>query len=138
MVESKGEPAVFIAMQTVESMEQPQIETAVKDHIAPGQKIRTDGNKSYAGLNNMEHRHDSTPVPAEKASEDLSRVHTAISNAKRFLVGAYHGVSHKHLQRDLAEFCYRFNRRAGETQITMRLLTAFFSASLITFAELEA
>ncbi len=138
MVESKGEHAGFIAMQTVESMEQPQVETAVKDHIAPGQKIRTDGYKSYTGLNNMGHRHDCTPVPAEKASEDLPWVHTAISNAKRFLLGTYLGVSHKHLQRYLDEFCYRFNRRAWEKQITMRLLTACIFANPITFAELKA
>ena len=138
MVESKGEHAGFIAMQTVASMEQPQVETAVKEHIAPGQKIRTDGYKSYAGLNNMGHRHDGTPVPTENASEDLPWVHTAISNAKRFLLGTYHGVSHKHLQRYLDEFCYRFNRRAWEKQITLRLLTACIFANPITYAELKA
>ena len=138
MVESRGEHAGFIAMQTVPSMEQSQIETAVRDHIAPGQKIRTDGYTSYAGLKNMGHRHDRTPVPAENASEDLPWVHTAISNAKRFLLGTYHGVSHKHLQRYLDEFCYRFNRRAWEKQITMRLLTACVFANPITYAELKA
>ncbi len=112
MVESKGEHAGFIAMQTVESLERPRIETLVKKHIDPAQRLRTDGYKSYAGLTEMGHSHDGTPVPPKKASEDLPWVHTAISNAKRFLLGTYHGVSHKHLQRYLDEFCYRFNRRA--------------------------
>lgn len=138
MVESKGEHAGFIAMQTVESMERPRVETAVKEHIAPRQNIRTDGHKSYAGLTERGHRHDGTPVPTERASEDLPWVHTAISNAKRFLLGTYHGVSHKHLQRYLNEFCYRFNRRAWEKQITLRLLTACIFANPITFAELKA
>ncbi len=137
MVESKGEHAGFIAMQTVPSMEKPQVETVVKENIAPEQKIRTDGYKSYSGLADMGHRHDGTPVPAENAPEDLPWVHTAISNAKRFLLGTYHGVSHKHLQRYLDEFCYRFNRRAWEKQITMRLLTACIFATPITFAELK-
>jgi len=138
MVESKGEHAGFIAMQTTESMERPQVETLVKKHIAPAQRIRTDGYASYAGLTGMGHRHDGSPVPPGKASEDLPWVHTAISNAKRFLLGTYHGVSHKHLQRYLDEFCYRFNRRAWEKQITLRLLTACIFANPITFAELKA
>ena len=138
MVESKGDHAGFIVMQTTESMERPQVETLVKKHIAPAQRIRTDGYKSYAGLTGMGHRHDGNPVPANKASEDLPWVHTAISNAKRFLLGTYHGVSHKHLQRYLDEFCYRFNRRAWEKQITLRLLTACIFANPTTYAELKA
>ena len=138
MVESKDEHAGFITMQTVESMEKSRIEKLVKKHIAPAQRIRTDGYKSYYGLTDMGHRHDGTPVPPKKASEDLPWVHTAISNAKRFLLGTYHGVSHKHLQRYLDEFCYRFNRRAWEKQITLRLLTACVLANPITYAELKA
>ena len=138
MVESKGEHAGFIAMKTVAAITLPQVETLVKKHIAPAQRIRTDGYKSYAGLNKMGHWHDGNPVPGKNASEDLPWVHTAISNAKRFLLGTYHGVSHKHLQRYLDEFCYRFNRRAWEKQITLRLLTACVFANPITFAELKA
>ncbi|MEE8436052.1 MAG: IS1595 family transposase [bacterium] len=137
MVESKGEHAGFIAMQTIESMERQKVETLVEKHIAPAQEIRTDGFKSFAGLTGMGHRHDGNPVPAKKASEDLPWVHTAISNAKRFLLGTYHGVSHKHLQRYLDEFCYRFNRRSWEKQITLRLLTACIFANPITYAELR-
>ncbi len=137
MVESKGEHAGFISMQTIESMEKQKVEMLVKKHIAPAQQIRTDGFKSFAGLTEMGHRHDGNPVPAKKASEDLPWVHTAISNAKRFLLGTYHGVSHKHLQRYLDEFCYRFNRRAWEKQITLRLLTACIFANPITYAELR-
>lgn len=138
MVESKGEHAGFIAMKTVKSMERPQVETVVKKHIAPAQRIRTDGYQSYAFLTGMGHHHNGKPVPPNKASEDLPWVHTAISNAKRFILGTYHGVSHKHLQRYLDEFCYRFNRRAWEKQITLRLLTACIFANPITYAELKA
>lgn len=137
MVESKGEQAGFIAMRTLQSMEQDQVEGAVSGRIAPNQSIRTDGYKSFLHLNALGYKHDGTPVPPEKASEDLPWVHIAISNAKRFLLGTYHGVSHKHLQRYLDEFCYRFNRRSWEKQITLRLLTACIFANPITFAELR-
>ena len=137
MVESKGEHAGFIAMQTVENVERNQVEETVAKCIAPSQRIRTDGYKSYAHLNEMGHQHDGTPVPPNQAAEDLPWVHTAISNAKRFLLGTYHGVSHKHMQRYLDEFCYRFNRRSWEKQITLRLLTACITAAPITYTELK-
>ncbi|MBW8003803.1 MAG: IS1595 family transposase [Planctomycetes bacterium] len=138
MVESKEEHAGFIAMQKVDSMERSIIEKTVKERIAPAQKIRTDGHKSYSNLNELGHSHDGAPVPSNQASEELPWVHTAISNAKRFILGTYHGVSHKHLQRYLDEFCYRFNRRSWEKQLTDRLMTACVNANPVTFAELKA
>ena len=138
MVESKGDKAGFIAMQTIKAVKRVQVEPTVQKHIAPGQNIRTDGLSSYKYLKTIGHRHIGTAVPMEKAHEDLHWVHIAISNAKRFLLGTYHGVSHKHLQRYLDEFCYRFNRRAWEKQITLRLLTACIFAKPITYAELKA
>ena len=137
MVESKGEHAGYIAMRTLESMERKHVEGTVSDWIVPNQSIRTDGHKSFSRLDDLGHRHDGTPVPPETASEDLHWVHIAISNAKTFLLGTYHGVSHKHLQRYLDEFCYRFNRRAWEKQITLRLLTACIFATPVTYAELK-
>ena len=58
-------------------------------------------------------QHYAAPVtPPDKAGEWLPWVHVAIGNLKAFLLGTYHGVSPKHLQEYLNEFCYRFNRRA--------------------------
>ena len=138
MIESKGEKAGFIAMRTIKTVERVHVEPIVCKHIVPSQDIRTDGLASYKYLKTTDHRHNGTPVPPHKGHEDLFWVHTAISNAKRFLLGTYHGVSHKHLQSYLDEFCYRFNRRAWEKQITLRLLTACIFANPITFAELKA
>ncbi len=43
--------------------------------------------------------------------EHLKWLHVVISNAKTFINGTFHGLSERHLQRYLDEFCYRFNRR---------------------------
>jgi len=138
MIESEGDRAGFIAMQTIETVKREHVEPIISQYIVPAQDIRTDGLSSYKYLKTTGHRHNGTPVPPLKGHEDLFWVHTAISNAKRFLLGTYHGVSHKHLQSYLDEFCYRFNRRKWEKQITLRLLTACISANPITFAELKA
>jgi hypothetical protein len=44
-------------------------------------------------------------------SMNMPNVHKALSNAKVYLNGTYHGISAKHLTRHLRERTYRFNRR---------------------------
>ncbi|MCP5056080.1 MAG: transposase [bacterium] len=70
------------------------------------------------GLGSPEEDHD--PVaqgePAN-AAEILPWAHVVISNLKTWLRGTFHGVSHKHLRRYLAEFSYRFDRRWREGEL---------------------
>ncbi|MEK6537129.1 MAG: transposase [Actinomycetota bacterium] len=58
---------------------------------------------------------DTTTSPGcsrgSKAHELLPQVHLVISNFKRWILDVFHGVSAKHLQSYLDEFCYRLNRR---------------------------
>jgi hypothetical protein len=79
-------------------------------------------------------KHKSTP---ESAAKRLPWVHRAISLAKRFLLGTYHGaVNRKYLQPYLDEFCYRFNRRLKESQLCESLLRACVLAPPTTYAAL--
>lgn len=138
MVESREEHAGFIGMKTVAKTDSPEIGAAAAAKIAPGQQIHTDGWSAYRVLEKLGHDHRAQRVPPKEASEKLPWVHIAISNAKCFLLGTYHGVSHKYLQAYLDEFCYRFNRRAWEPTLTSRLLTACLVANPVTLAELKA
>jgi hypothetical protein len=81
-------------------------------------------------------QHRSETVKPREVKEKLPWVHILIGNAKTFIRGTYHGVSHKHLQRYLNEFCYRFNRRLKESEIFDHILTASLSTHTLTFAEL--
>jgi len=138
MVESRDEHAGFIGMKTVAKTDSAEIGAAAAAKIAPGQEIHTDGWRAYRTLEKLGHNHRPERVPPKESSEKLPWVHIAISNAKCFLLGTYHGVSHKYLQAYLDEFCYRFNRRAWEPTLTSRLLTACLTATPVTFAELKA
>jgi len=138
MVESRGEHAGFMAIKTLSTVSKEQINAAANANIAPGQHIRTDGLNAYNGLADLGHDHHAEVVPPTQAHEKLPWVHIAISNAKSFLLGTYHGVSHKYLQAYLDEYCYRFNRRAWEPTLTSRLLTACMAATPVTLAELKA
>lgn len=137
MIENRGDKAGYIAMKIMKSLTGEDIEKVANTFIEPGQNIRTDGFKSYTALEKMGHHHDGRPIPKKQAHEELPWVHIAISNAKRFLLGTYHGVSRHYLQDYLNEFCYRFNRRSWEKQLTDRLMTACIAASPVTYAELR-
>jgi len=66
----------------------------------------------------------------------LKWIHTVISNAKAVIRGAHRGVSQKHLQAYLSEFCYRFNRRFWERELFDRLVKACISSETITYRQL--
>ena len=138
MVENRGEYAGFLAIKTLTAVDKQQVDAAALAKIVPGQHIHTDGLNAYNGLEALGHDHYAEIVPPHQAHEKLPWVHIAISNAKSFLLGTYHGVSHQYLQAYLDEFCYRFNRRSWEPTLTSRLLTACLLASPVTLAELKA
>lgn len=59
-----------------------------------------------------------------------------VSNARSFLLGTFHGIGGKHLQRYLDEFCFRFNRRYLEATIFESLVAASVISKGITYYEL--
>ena len=122
-------------MTVVEELDGLTVETTARKTVKENTTVRTDGYRSYRIL--VKHySHNGKKVDAKDATTMLPWVHTLIGNAKTFLQGTYHGVSHKHLQRYLIEFCYRHNRRFKESEIFHRLLTDAFTAPVITYAEL--
>ncbi len=116
----QGRPG-FAAIEAVSSVNHERVRDFAHRRITPGIPIRTD---ALAALNVLgeEHRHTSQITPPERADQWLPWVHIVISNLKRFLLGTYHGISHRYLQEYLDEFIYRFNRRFWEPEIPNRLL----------------
>ena len=138
MVEDEGERAGYLAMKVVPTVNAEQIQAAAEAKIQPGQDIHTDGLHAYRVLERTGHHHHPQVVPPKQASEILPWVHIVISNAKRYLLGTFHGVSPKYLQAYLDEFSYRFNRRFREAELPARLMAACMSAKPVTLAELKA
>jgi len=134
-VESRGTGPGFAAMEVVNSMHSKHIKDFALRVIEEEQTIHTDDYPSYNVLD-VAFNHLGETVKPHEAMEKLPWVHILIGNAKSFIRGTYHGVSHKHLQSYLGEFCYRLNRRFNELKITDRLLTACLSTPVVTYAEL--
>ena len=105
--------------------------------IEKGSTLKTDGWSAYGPVAAAGYGHHAIVAGSGKeAVEKFPWVHTFISNLKRMLLGTYHSVSAKHLDRYLAEFSYRANRRWMEDRLFDRLLVASVSAKPLTRKQL--
>ena len=137
-VENKETKAGFVKMELVDNLGKEMISKSFDTHLKEDVILRTDGWRPYRILKTKQRSHETLVVGSGKnASKLLPWVHTIISNIKNNLRGTYHGVNKKHLNRYLAEFCYRFNRRFWEKQMFDRLLNACLNCNTITFDELR-
>jgi transposase-like protein len=129
----------YASMITVESLSEEQVTTAVKERVEKGSTIKSDAYSTYKVLERYEYKHQPLKIGDPKnASKLLPWVHIMIANAKGIYRGTHHGVSGKHLQKYLSEFCYRFNRRYNLNQLFDRLLLACIRTEPIRIAVLFA
>jgi transposase-like protein len=127
-----------VAMSVVRDASRRSLRQAAESSIAPGSRVATDGWSGYGFLHAAGYDHlrmvQGDPV---MASDILPWVHTVISNFKRWVLDVFHGVSRKHLQSYLDEYCYRLNRRRARGDLFRRVLNRccrYFGP--VTYAEL--
>ena len=91
----------------------------VRDMVAPGSVVRTDGWSGYNGLTDYGYTRDILVLSssADPAHVSMPGVHRVASLLKRWLLGTHQGsvLSH-HLQSYLEEFTFRFNRRTSRSR----------------------
>ncbi len=115
-VEKRGEVSNRIRMAVVPDFKQTTMLGFVKQHVAPGSTIYTDGLKGFEGLQAAGVTHVPRTQPLRR---DLRRgtpsvvplADRAVGNLQQWLIGTYHGVSKAQLQVYLDEFVFRHNRR---------------------------
>lgn len=137
-VESEGDRPGFAVMKRVQAVNPEQILGVSRDKVARNSTIKTDGWFAYSVLGSNGFVHEPHVISKDKkALKQLRWVHVMAANLKGNIRGIYHGVSEKHLDRYLAEFSYRFNRRWWGAQLFNRALAACAATSTVTFAELR-
>jgi len=114
----------------------------VSDEVQPGSEIVTDGWDPYRATTKDGYRHSPRPVRAHEddAPEYLRIVHLVASLLKRYLRQTFQGsMSGPWLSTMLAEFEYRFNRRASGRRplLFFRLLEVGVGARPPTRVEFE-
>lgn len=92
----------------------------IKQALAPGTVVHTDGWRGYNGLRELGYQRHITIQqgrPPSTAVEALPRVHLVASQLKRWLLGTHQGAVHpSHLDYYLDEFTFRFNRRSSRSR----------------------
>jgi len=132
---NKAQEPLFAKMTILENLKNKPVLEAISEMIDIGSIIRSDAHKTLANLSGYKHEIVVASKDKEKAHEMLHWVDTIISNAKANILGTYHGLPKKYLQRYLDEFCYRLNRRFSEKVIFHKLVDACLLLGPVTFAE---
>jgi hypothetical protein len=92
----------------------------IQDAVAVGTQVHTDGSAAYRSLTERGYDHRPTVLlgsPKGRAHEVLPGVHRVASLLQRWILGTHHGaVQPGHLEDDLDEFVFRFNRRSSRSR----------------------
>jgi transposase-like protein len=115
-VEKRGRVTERIRMAVIADFKSATLTAFLKQNIAPGSTVYTDGLKSFTGLQEAGFKHVPRTQPLridlrKGAKSVLPFADRTIGNLQQWLIGTYHGVSHDQLQVYLDEFVFRQNRR---------------------------
>ena len=117
--------AGFVKMSVVSSLCKIEVTCESEKMIQKSATVITDGRRCYSGLKDICTSHQAIVVQdKKKVSKLFPWVHTAISNAKKKLLGLHHQVKDDYMQNYLNEFCYKFNRRHFGENLFDRLVVA--------------
>jgi predicted RNA-binding Zn-ribbon protein involved in translation (DUF1610 family) len=102
-------------LELVRREDKVSVHRFIRDNVAPGAILLTDGHASYLGLNLTtdpnRYIHDSRPHGIIAAHLVMPWIHRVFSLLKRYGMGTFHGFRRKHMETYLNEFVFRYNRR---------------------------
>jgi transposase-like protein len=115
-VEKRGRGSGRARMEVIPDFKSVTLINLLKQNVASGSTVFTDGLKSFTGLQEAGFKHvpRSQPLRTELrkgAKSVVPLADRAIGNLQQWLLGTHHGVSRDHLQVYLDEFVFRHNRR---------------------------
>jgi transposase-like protein len=115
-VEKRGRATGRVRMAVIPDFKSTTLTAFLKQNVAPGSTVYTDGLKSFTGLQEAGFKHVPRSQPLridlrKGAKSAVPLADRAIGNLQQWLIGTYHGVSRDQLQFYLDEFVFRHNRR---------------------------
>ena len=115
-VERRDRVTGRIRMAVIPDFKSTTMTGFLKQNVAPGSTVFTDGLKSFTRLKEAGYHHmpQSQPLRTDLrkgAKSVVPLADRAIGNLQQWLIGTYHGVSRDQLQVYLDEFVFRHNRR---------------------------
>jgi transposase-like protein len=113
-VEKRGKASGRLRMAVIPDFKATTLSDFIKENVAPGSTIYTDGLKTFTEQTGYKHVARSQPLRIDLrkgAKSVVPLADRAIGNLQQWLIGTYHGVSRAQLQVYLDEFVFRYNRR---------------------------
>ena len=120
-LDENGKPQ-YLKMQVTPDFKRATIKNFTFKNIQSGSTIKSDGCTTYGPVLSTNYNHQ--PQTFKQNKHHLHWLHIAISNAKAFVLGTFHGLDKKCLQMYLDEYCYRFSRRYFGADLLERLALA--------------
>lgn len=115
-VEVRGKGMGRVRLRRITNASEKNLLGFVRDVVAPGSTVVTDGFMSYEKLDRLgyQHRPRIAHPDRKRALSLLPRVHRVAALLKRWILGTHQGrVSRDLLGSYLEEFSFRFNRRSS-------------------------
>ena len=114
--EEDGKGIGRIRLRSIPDVTKASLHGFIRQAIAPGSTVRTDGWRAYLGLDGYVHERQ-VQSHQEGSEHLLPRVHRVIALLKRWLLGTHQGaIAQQHLDDYLDEFTFRFNRRTSKSR----------------------
>ena len=114
MAQEDGNRTGRIRLKRVADGTAHSLEGAIREAIAPGSVVRTDGYQGYIHLPKLGYMHDIVREDDDLGDNPLPMVNRVVALLKRWLLGTHQGaVRVSHLDYYLDEFTFRFNRRTS-------------------------
>ena len=126
-----------VAARVVASTDGPTLRGSVTDHAVVGAMVYTDDAKAYRGLP----RHKSVSHTTGQYVNRMAHVNGVESfwaGLKRGYYGTHHHMTAKHLDRYVAEFAGRHNRRPLDTDVMMAATAVGMIGRRLPYADLIA
>jgi transposase-like protein len=111
----------------VKDVSAKSLQRIIKQQVKEGSRIMTDEWGGYTGLHKKKYEH--SKVRHGRGEYVIGDAHTNTIEGfwallKRGIIGQYHHVTDKHLNRYIDEFCFRYNRRNQQDVFDALILKA--------------
>lgn len=137
-VEEDGRGMGRIRLRSIPDLTKQTLHGFIAEAVEPGSTVRTDGYRSYLGLDGYVHDRQ-VQLRQEEGEHVLPRVHRVISLLKRWLLGTHQGaIGDAYIDEYLNEFTFRFNRRTSSSRgkLFYRLAQQAVQIEPVPFAKL--
>lgn len=113
-VEDRGAAMGRVRLRRIASAGRSQLHGFIRDAVAPGSTVVTDGWRHYEGLSDYVHEPHVQERNGVQIAAPRKHVHRVVALLKRWLHGTHQAaIEHDYLDAYLDEFTFRFNRRTS-------------------------